>query len=92
MMDQMESQSNDELESMFTKVSVLKNLSTKINTEINKSQHINSINESFEKMMPVVRSYGRRVGIVGHNGWLNFKGWCLFFGIVLLFFVFRWLF
>lgn len=91
-MDQMESQSNDEFESMFNKVSVLKNLSTKINSEINSNQHLNSINENFEKMIPMVQTYGRRVGVVGHNGWLNFKGWCAFFGIVLLFFGFRWLF
>ncbi|ODV93388.1 hypothetical protein PACTADRAFT_5171 [Pachysolen tannophilus NRRL Y-2460] len=93
LMDQLESQNNVEINEMTEKVKLLKNIGLKMNTELNSSSiNIKSLNENFEKMLPVVKRYGTRVGVIGRDGWFTFKGWLIFFGLVFLIFFIRWIF
>lgn len=89
----LESQNNDELDSMGNKVAMLKNLGMKMGTEINKSIKINDdITNGFEKGKITLKNTYNKMVVMSQRAGITWRMWLTVFTIVILWFFYVWLF
>lgn len=89
----LESQNNEELDSMGQKVAMLKNLGVRMGTEINKSINLNDdITNSFEKGKVTLKNTYNKMVLMSQRAGISWKMWLVVFSIVALWFVYVWLF
>lgn len=89
----LESQNNDDLNSMSTKVAALKNLGLQMGDEINKSMKLNQdLTERFERgKISLKHTYNRMVEVSKAAG-ITWKMWLVFFGLFFTLCFYLWLF
>lgn len=89
----LESQNNDEMDSMSQKVAMLKNLGVKMGTEINKSIKLNDdITNSFEKGTTTLKNTYNRMIVMSQKAGITWRMWLTVLLIVVVFFTYAWLF
>ncbi|ODV86966.1 hypothetical protein CANARDRAFT_27307 [[Candida] arabinofermentans NRRL YB-2248] len=89
LLSQLESQNDETVSIMGSKISALKNLSLKMGDEINKSKlNLNSFGGDMESTMNNVKGNFKRMIIMADKTGISWKIWLLFFGVI--FFVFFW--
>lgn len=88
----LESQNNDEMDSMGQKVAMLKNLGVKMGTEINKSIKLNDeITNGFEKGTVALKRTFNNMVVMSQRAGISLKMWFAVFAIVGLWFFWIWL-
>lgn len=88
----LESQNNDEIDSMTEKVSMIKNLGVKMGTEINKSIKLNdNITDNMEKGKITLKNTYNRMVVMSERAGISCKLWLLVFFVVFLWFFWVWL-
>lgn len=93
LLSSLESQNNDELDSMGQKVAMLKNLGVRMGTEINKSIKINDeITDRFEKGKITLKNTYNKMVVMSQRAGITWRMWLAVFSIVILWFVYVWLF
>ncbi|CUM67747.1 uncharacterized protein PRCAT00005452001 [Priceomyces carsonii] len=89
----LESQNNDEVDTMGQKVTALKNLGVRMGSEINKSMNLNDeITNSFERGRVSLKNTFNRMIIMSKRAGITWKMWLFVFFIVFLWFFWIWLF
>lgn len=89
----LESQNDEELDSMGQKVAMLKNLGVRMGTEINKSIKLNDeITDSFEKGTVMLKKTFNRMIVMSQRAGITWRMWLTVFLIVGLWFFWVWLF
>ncbi|CAK7895180.1 protein transport protein Bet1p [[Candida] anglica] len=89
----LESQNNDELDSMSSKVRLLKDLGVKMGGEINKSMKLNDeITNSMEKGKVTLKKTWGKMIIMSERAGITWRMWLTVFAMVGLWFFWVWLF
>lgn len=93
MMSQLESQNEETVNIMHSKLTQLKDLSMKMGDEINKSKlNLGSLGSNMEAAGHRIRGNMKRMVIMAERSGISWKKWLAFFAIVFLFFLMAWLF
>lgn len=88
----LESQNNDEMDTMGQKVAMLKNLGLKMGSEINKSIKLNDdITNSFEKGKVTLKNTYNKMIVMSQRAGISWKMWLVVFSIVFLWFFWIWI-
>lgn len=88
----LESQNNDEMESMNQKVAMLKNLGVRMGTEINKSIKLNDdITNLFEKGKVTLKNTYNKMVVMSQRAGITWKMWLTVFAVVGLWFFWVWI-
>ncbi|CAH6720491.1 protein transport protein Bet1p [[Candida] jaroonii] len=88
----LESQNNEELDSMAQKVSMIKDLGIKMGVEINKSVKLNdNLNETFEKGKVTLKNTYNKMVVMSERAGISCKYWFIVFFIVFLWFFYVWI-
>ncbi|ODV82353.1 uncharacterized protein CANTADRAFT_141286 [Suhomyces tanzawaensis NRRL Y-17324] len=88
----LESQNNDEMDSMGQKVAMLKNLGVKMGTEINKSIKLNDeITNGFEKGKVTLKNTYNKMVVMSQRAGITWRMWLVVFLLVFLWFFWVWL-
>lgn len=88
----LESQNNDEIDSMTEKVSMIKNLGVRMGTEINKSIKLNdNITDNMERGKVTLKNTYNRMVVMSERAGISCKLWFLVFFIVFLWFFWVWI-
>lgn len=89
----LESQNNDEMDTMSQKVAALKNLGVRMGTEINKSIKVNDdITNRFEHGQVYLKNTYNRMVVMSQKAGISWKMWLLVFFIVFVCFFYVWIF
>ncbi|KAI5952308.1 BET1 [Candida jiufengensis] len=92
LLNSLESQNDEEMNSMGLKINMLKNLGEKMGIEINKSNVLNDeITNSFEKGKITLKNTYNKMIIMSQKAGISWKMWLLVFAIVGLFFFYVWI-
>ncbi|EMG49384.1 BET1 Protein transport protein BET1 [Candida maltosa Xu316] len=93
LLNTLESQNNDEMESMGSKIHMLKHLGEKMGIEINKSMKLNDdITNNFEKGKVTLKNTYNKMIVMSQRAGISWKMWLIVFVIFTLWFVYVWLF
>lgn len=89
----LESQNDEDLDSMGQKVAMLKNLGVKMGTEINKSIKIgDDFTDSMDKGKVKLKNTWNRMIVMSQRAGITWRMWLTVFGVVTLWFFWVWLF
>lgn len=89
----LESQNDDEVDTMSQKVTMLKNLGTKMGTEINKSINLNDdITNTMEKGKVTLKNTWNKMIVMSQRAGISWRMWLVVFGVITVFFFWVWLF
>ncbi|KAI5965344.1 BET1 [Candida pseudojiufengensis] len=92
LLNSLESQNDEEIDSMGTKINMLKNLGEKMGIEINKSNALNNeITNSFEKGKVTLKNTYNKMIVMSQRAGISWKMWLVVFGIVFIFFFYIWI-
>lgn len=89
----LESQNEEEVNSMTQKVAALKNLGMKMGDQINTSMKLNdNITDNFEKGKVTLKNTYNRMVVMSQRAGISWKMWLAFFAMFFLFCFYVWLF
>lgn len=89
----LESQNNDEVDTMSQKVNLLKNLGVRMGTEINKSVKLNDeITNTMEKGKITLKNTWNKMIVMSQRAGISWRMWLLVFGVITIWFFWVWLF
>ncbi|KAK6461538.1 hypothetical protein DFJ63DRAFT_185164 [Scheffersomyces coipomensis] len=89
----LESQNNDEMDSMGQKVALLRNLGEKMGVEINKSLKLNDeITNQFEKGKVTLKKTYNQMVLMSQRAGITWRMWLLVFLIIFVCFFYVWMF
>lgn len=89
----LESQNDDEVNSMSQKVAALKNLGVKMGGQINTSMKINDeITNNFEKGKITLKNTYNKMVVMSQRAGISWKMWLVFFALFFLWCFYVWLF
>ncbi|KAG7193415.1 protein transport protein bet1 [Scheffersomyces spartinae] len=89
----LESQNNDEMDTMSQKVAALKNLGVKMGSEINKSIKMNDdITNRFEHGQLYLKNTYNRMVVMSQRAGITWRMWVLVFFIIFVCFFYVWIF
>lgn len=89
----LESQNNDEVDTMLQKVAALKNLGQRMGTEINKLMQLNAdMSNSFEQGRVTLKNTYNRMVVMSQRAGITWRMWAAFFGALFVWFFYIWLF
>ncbi|XBW38522.1 hypothetical protein QEN19_004111 [Hanseniaspora menglaensis] len=93
LLNQLESQNDEEISSMHLKLKKLKNLSLKMNDEIDFSnnQVINNLNGTFGDTVDKLKNVMGKAKDMADKSRISFKTWLMVFFFVFLLFIYIWL-
>ncbi|CAL1202331.1 unnamed protein product [Candida parapsilosis] len=92
LLSSLESQNDEELNTMGAKINMLKNLGEKMGVEINKSVKLNDeITNGFERGKVTLKNTYNKMVVMSQRAGISWKMWLLVFGIVVLFFFYVWI-
>ncbi|KAH3684349.1 hypothetical protein WICPIJ_004677 [Wickerhamomyces pijperi] len=87
----LESQNDEEMSTMFTKIKSLKSLSEKMGVEINSSNSlINDVNDQFGQLQGTLKKTWNKMLIMAKRSGISWKVWLGVFGVVILMFFIVW--
>ncbi|CAK9439505.1 uncharacterized protein LODBEIA_P36050 [Lodderomyces beijingensis] len=93
LLNSLETQNDQEMDSMGAKISLLKNLGEKMGVEINKSISLNDdITNNFERGKVTLKNTYNKMVVMSQRAGISWKMWLLVFGIVVLYFFYVWIF
>ncbi|VEU19410.1 DEKNAAC100684 [Brettanomyces naardenensis] len=93
MLSQLESQNEETVNTMQSKISALKDLSLKMGDQINQSKlNLGSLGSNMEAAGHRIRGNMKRMFVMAEKTGISWKTWLLFFAIVFLIFFWVWLF
>lgn len=88
----LESQNNEEVDSMSAKVATLKSLGLRMGTEINKSIKLNDeITNRFEAGKVTLKQTYNKMVVMSQRAGISWRMWLALFGLVALWFFYVWL-
>lgn len=88
----LESQNNEEVDSMSAKVATLKNLGLRMGTEINRSIKLNDeITDRFEAGKVTLKQTYNKMVVMSQRAGITWRMWLAVFGLVGLWFFYVWL-
>ena len=88
----LESQNNEEIDTMSQKVNMLKGLGVRMGDEINKSIKLNdNLTESMEKGKVTLKNTWNRMIIMSQRAGISWRMWLVAFFIIFLFFFWVWI-
>lgn len=89
----LESQNNDEMESMGHKVAMLKTLGQKMGVEINKGIKLNDeITNTFEQGKVTLKNTYNKMVVMSQRAGITWRMWLTVFGLVFVWFFYIWIF
>lgn len=89
----LESQNDEEVDSMSQKVAMLKNLGVRMGTEINKSMKINDdLTNNFERGKVTLKNTYNRMVVMSQRAGISWKMWLALFAMVFLWSFYVWMF
>lgn len=92
LLSSLESQDDEELNTMGAKINMLKNLGEKMGVEINKLVKLNDeITNGFERGKVTLKNTYNKMVVMSQRAGISWKMWLLVFGIVVLFFFYVWI-
>lgn len=88
----LESQNNEEIDTMSQKVNMLKGLGVRMGDEINKSIKLNdNLTESMEKGKVTLKNTWNRMIVMSQRAGISWRMWLVAFFIIFLFFFWVWI-
>ncbi|EDK44325.1 conserved hypothetical protein [Lodderomyces elongisporus NRRL YB-4239] len=92
-LNSLESQNDEEMDSMGQKIHMLKNLGERMGIEINKSIKLNDdITDGFERGKVSLKNTFNKMIVMSQRAGITWKMWLVVFALVGLFFFYVWLF
>ncbi|KAM9902209.1 hypothetical protein OXX80_002384 [Metschnikowia pulcherrima] len=89
----LEDQNENEVDSMSSKVSALKNLGVRMGSEINRSMQLNDdISNNFERGSVTLKNTYNRMVVMSKRAGISWKMWLGFFALFFLWCFYVWLF
>lgn len=88
----LESQNNEDIDGMGQRIAMMKDLSVRMGTEINKSIKLNdNITDNFEKGKVTLKNTYNKMVIMSERAGISCKTWFIVFGVVVMFFLWVWM-